>query len=58
MEKLNTQLSHLSPHTCPSGIAEPKTVAKPKPRLISSTRPVSNKVDQKPWSVFEGIYWI
>lgn len=58
MEKLKNQICTLLPHSCHAGVAEPKTAVRPETKLPESVAGITNKPVKKPWSVYEGVYWI
>ena len=60
MEKLKNNICTLLPHSCNNGIAEPKGVVRPETRLpeTETHEDMNNKPVKKPWSVYEGVYWI
>ncbi len=57
MEKLNEKCCRLLPGNHNFEKAEPKAVTKPQDQL-HEVKHFADKTAQKPWSVFEGVYWI
>lgn len=58
MEKQNKQFCSLLPHACSLGLSEPKSVNAPTFAPAEKSTVATNKEIRKPWSVFEGVYWI
>lgn len=58
MEKQEKQNCSLLPHACGLGLSEPRSVNKPEFKPAETNPPVKNSMVKKPWSVFEGVYWI
>ncbi len=58
MEKQDKSFCSLLPHACSLGLSEPRSVNQPVFAPVEKSPVATDKDIRKPWSVFEGVYWI
>jgi len=58
MENLKNKENKGLPHFCCAGMQAPELTIKPKMQTTEQAPPSKINDKQKPWSVFENVYWI